>query len=183
MTNLNFHRTGRSRIWRSADRRYVIRWTLYRYVITRDGATIDEHDDFEEAVRIAETDANPTPTPPQEGDHMPNVELEQRMPKVEVHEEGEWSALYIDGKLDRVGDHYLADERIREIFAVEVVHDDAFMRGQNTRDGVAKTLDEVHAYVKERAERIHAAADKVRQAELLLAEARALNPDIKRVIR
>jgi hypothetical protein len=39
----------------------------------------------------------------------------------------EWSALYIDGKLDKYGDHYIVDERIEELLGVEVRNSDAFV--------------------------------------------------------
>lgn len=31
----------------------------------------------------------------------------------------DWSALYVDGRLDKVGDHYLVDERIADFLNVE----------------------------------------------------------------
>jgi hypothetical protein len=31
--------------------------------------------------------------------------------KLEIHYADEWAALYVDGKLERVGDSYLAEER------------------------------------------------------------------------
>ena len=82
------------------------------------------------------------------------------MPEIEFHVEDEWTAVYLDGELQRVGDSYLADEWMQERFGVKVIHDGAFMRGQQTCGGVAKTLDEVEAY---RAERD---AKRARQREL-----------------
>jgi hypothetical protein len=66
-------------------------------------------------------------------------------PHMEVHEEEEWSALYVDGRLALVGGGYLADERVRELVGVVTIQDDAFMRGQKRADGVAQTLEEVEA--------------------------------------
>jgi len=74
--------------------------------------------------------------------------------KIEVHEDEEWSAVYLDGKLVEVGDSYLADEWIRAHFGVKTVSDNAFMRGQTQREGVAQTLDEVADYAKVRQERL-----------------------------
>lgn len=81
------------------------------------------------------------------------------LPKLEVHHAEEWAALYINGKLDRVGDAYLATERIYEIVGVRYVQDDAFMRGQTHRDGVAKTLDEVREFAENREQRRRLAAE------------------------
>ena len=97
--------------------------------------------------------------------------MTDRPPDLEVHEDEEWSALYVDGKLDRVGDHYLADERIRQLCGVRTVQDDAFMRGQSMRDGVAKTLDEVKAYARDRAGRKALARALREKAADLVAEA------------
>lgn len=93
---------------------------------------------------------------------------------LEIHYADDWAALYKDGKLDRVGDSYLAEERVLELLGVTVVHDDAFMRGQSHRDGVAQTLDEVAEYERERDERKKLADEKFAEAERLYAEARAL---------
>ena len=92
------------------------------------------------------------------------------MPRLSIHRDpdGEWAALYVDGRLDRVGDSYLADERAMEILGVEIVQDNAFLRGQSTREGVAQTLPEVAAYQRERAERL------ARARELRLSAAEAI---------
>jgi len=98
-------------------------------------------------------------------------------PKLELHiGSGEWSALYVDGKLDVIGDHYLADEHIRELCGVTVVESDDFLRGgdgvaRKDGPGPARTLDEVYAYVDDRNSR-KARADRLReQAADLVAEA------------
>jgi hypothetical protein len=98
----------------------------------------------------------------------------REIPDMEVHEAEDWAALYVDGKLDRVGDAYLADERIREIVGVRTVQDDAFMRGQGGRDGVAQTVAEVEAYARERRERQERAAALRAEAARLEAEAAGL---------
>lgn len=96
--------------------------------------------------------------------------------KLEIHYSDGWAALYIDGKLDgdSVGDSYVAEERAFDLLGVKQVHDNAFMRGQNQRAGVAPTLADVEAYRQEREARIAEAAEKRKTAERLLAEAAAL---------
>lgn len=105
--------------------------------------------------------------------------------KLEIHYESEWAALYVDGTLDRVGDAYLAEERALELCGVTIVQDDAFMRGQKHRDGVAKTLTEVEGFRSQRDANLEIAAAKVEQARQLIAEVSALDPDgrIDRTIR
>jgi hypothetical protein len=93
---------------------------------------------------------------------------------VVVHEAEEWSAVYLDGALQRVGDTYLADEWIRDFFGVTTVQDDAFLRGQNHRDGVAQTLDELDAYRRLRDEAKTQVAALRAEADRLLTEARRL---------
>lgn len=66
--------------------------------------------------------------------------------EVEVHEGDEWSALYVDGKLVVVGDHYLSVDRVYEMFGVKTVQDAGFLRGQSQRSGVAQTLEEIAEY-------------------------------------
>lgn len=75
------------------------------------------------------------------------------------------------GRLDRVGDAYLSEERAFELLGVKQVHDDAFMRGQSQADGVARTLDEVAVYRALR-DSAKAEADALRaESERLIAEA------------
>lgn len=99
------------------------------------------------------------------------------MPNLEIHYAGEWAALYVDGKLERVGDSYLAEERAFELAGVATEHDNAFMRGQDKREGVAQTLDEVAAYRAERERRAAEARRLREQATQLLADADALDSE------
>jgi hypothetical protein len=87
---------------------------------------------------------------------------------------GEWSALYIDGKLDRVGDHYLIDERIRQLIGVKTVQSDDFLRGGTQRSHVAPTLEELAQYTKAREHRLTKAAQLRAEAAEKLAEAEKL---------
>jgi hypothetical protein len=101
------------------------------------------------------------------------------MPDLEIHYDptGTWGALYVDGCLERVGDSYLAEERAFELLGVKTVQDNAFLRGQDGRNGCAQTLDELAAYRSQRdADRAEAARLRAEAAELL---ARAGNLDGK----
>lgn len=96
-------------------------------------------------------------------------------PQVVCFEAGEWTAVYLNGALERVGDTYLAHEWLVEHFGVQWVQDDAFLQGGDGRAGVAKTLDELNAYMAER-ERRRAEAETLRaQASELLAKAQRLD--------
>jgi hypothetical protein len=86
----------------------------------------------------------------------------------------EWSALYVDGRLDRVGDHYLIDERIRELMSVTTVRSDDFLRGGFQREDVAPTLEGVVQYTKAKEDRMAEAAQLRAEAAELLAEAEKL---------
>jgi hypothetical protein len=93
---------------------------------------------------------------------------------VVIYESDEWSAVYLDGRLVRVGDTYLADEWVRSHFGVETVQDDAYLMGGNGRDGVAQTLDELREYERARQERRDRAAALRAEAARLAEEAAAL---------
>lgn len=87
---------------------------------------------------------------------------------------GEWSALYVDGRLDCVGDHYVVDERISELLGVVTEYADAFMQGGNTYDDVAPTLEEAYAYMQKQIRRSDEAETLRTQAEELLRAAREM---------
>jgi hypothetical protein len=93
--------------------------------------------------------------------------------------ESDWSALYVDGKLHKVGDHYLIDEAIQVLVGVEEHQSEDFMKGGNDYSDVAKTLDELNAWV---AKRDSNAADASREEKLakaaeLIAEAEKLRQE------
>jgi hypothetical protein len=98
------------------------------------------------------------------------------MSDLEIHYADEWAALYVDGRLDRVGDTYNTEERAFQLLGVKIVQDDAFMCGQDSRDGVAPTVEVAEAFAAGRDRRVAAAAAKVEEARALLAEANALDP-------
>lgn len=94
--------------------------------------------------------------------------------KLVKYTDGEWAALYVDGKLDVAGDCYLADDRIAELADVEIHSSDAFLRGGNTYEGIASTLDELHEWEREQ-ETKNEEADRLRaEAAELIARANEL---------
>lgn len=93
---------------------------------------------------------------------------------LEIHYSDGWAALYVDGNLECVGDSYIAEEQAFQILGVRQIQNDAFMRGQTSRDGVAQTLEEVEAYETERFKRQEKAEALREQANELLAQAREL---------
>lgn len=92
---------------------------------------------------------------------------------------GEWSALYVNGVLDRVGDHYVTEERVYELTGVTVEQTEDFMRGGDKRADVAPTLVDVDAYRVKREETERRAAALRDQAQALLEEAVLLDPGLK----
>jgi hypothetical protein len=95
---------------------------------------------------------------------------------LEIHYDpnGEWAALYKDGDLVRVGDAYLAEEQAFELLGVRIVRDDAFLRGQDSREGVAQTVELVDEYRSQRDNALSLAAQKRAEADRLIAEAKEL---------
>ena len=86
----------------------------------------------------------------------------------------DWSALYEDGKLVTVGDHYLIDEKLHDLLGIPVVQSDAFMQGGNQYKDVAQTLEAVRAFERQETA-AHEAAEKLREdARRLRAQADAL---------
>lgn len=95
-----------------------------------------------------------------------------------IQSDGDWAALYINGKLDRVGDSYLADERIQELYGVRVIGYDEggrdIMLTGCKREDVPTTLDEAMTKIANRdAERLRA-QDRRAEAARLIAEAEGL---------
>jgi hypothetical protein len=85
--------------------------------------------------------------------------------------DADWSALYVDGKLDRVGDHYLIDERIAELVNVENYNSNYFLLGGESREGVAATTAEIDQYASAKKELEREAAELRRRADELMARA------------
>lgn len=97
---------------------------------------------------------------------------------IQFHHADDWTAVYLNGQLVRVGDTYLAEEWLHREVGVVDVFDDAFMRGQNSRDGVAQTLDEVASFATERDVKIARATALREEASRLLSEAGVIEKDV-----
>lgn len=96
--------------------------------------------------------------------------------RIQFRRYGEWTMVYLNGKLIRAGDHYLADEWLQQRYAVEVVDDDKGLCMTNLREAVP-TLAEVEAIERRDAEAI-AEADRLRdEARKLLDRANTIDPD------
>lgn len=97
------------------------------------------------------------------------------MPHYIVYQGSEdWSALYKDGSLLTVGDHYLIDEKIRQEFDIETIQSDDFMQGGGYRDDVAKTIDALHQYRDRRLANEEEARLLRERAAALIEQAKAL---------
>lgn len=84
--------------------------------------------------------------------------------------EEDWSALYVGGKLEEVGDHYMVQDKLLQLLGIDEIVSDDFLLGGKTREGVARTVHEIHEYRREQDAR---EADAVARAALL-AEAEEL---------
>lgn len=76
---------------------------------------------------------------------------------VRYRSDDEWSALYVDGELDKRGDHDVVDERISELLSVENRYSNDFLIDDYT---VHDTLADIESAAAQRAQHI-------REAELL----------------
>lgn len=113
------------------------------------------------------------------------TESQQRQPaamiEIEIHYSGgEWAALYVNGELVTVTNSYRVEERAFKLLGVRRVLDDAFMRGQDQRDGTARNLAEVAAYRKLRDERKAEVGRLRAEAQQLLEKAATLDGEISR---
>lgn len=122
----------------------------------------------------------------------------------------DWSALYVDGSLEEVGDHYMVIDAALGILGVERVASNDFLRGGDSREDVASSLDEIEEYrelkargeaepqlleayaedlyeesaiLQRRASILREAAEKSRLAGEPTAEARKLMEDLKGSLR
>lgn len=87
------------------------------------------------------------------------------MDKIEFHRAGEdWTAVYLNGELQRVGDSYRADEWLQEHVGVVVVEDSVCMIDDHR---AYQTLDEVNEATRLRdAKRAEAQALRDQASEL-----------------
>lgn len=81
-----------------------------------------------------------------------------------------WSALYVDGQLDYVGDHSNVTERVYELLEVHVEQSDSFIVGRTSdgREVVAQTEGEIIGYERQR----DAAEDRIRELQDEMAQLR-----------
>lgn len=112
-------------------------------------------------------------------DGAPTFDFSDLFPHIVVYEADGWSAVFVNGTRVQVGDSYLADEKIREIFSVTTIQSADFLMGGNGtgRNGTpppAQTLAEVEAYTAQRLDRQERATTLRDQAAALLSEANAL---------
>lgn len=91
----------------------------------------------------------------------------------------DWSALYVDGKLEVIGDHYWVQEKLIQILSVEVYSSDDFLRGGNSRKEAAQTLEELEAFQALRAQAERDADALEFQARQLEDQAKALRESAK----
>lgn len=96
------------------------------------------------------------------------------MADLEIHYCDDWAALYVDGDLVQVGDSYLAEERAFQIMGVKTIHDDGFMRGGSSREGVASTLADIVAYRTSRDAQLQRVMELRAEADALMKQADAL---------
>lgn len=87
----------------------------------------------------------------------------------------DWSALYVDGDLEIVGDHTQVDERISQICNVEEREGDDFLMGSHNKKDAAQTIEQLESYQNRTTERALKIANDLRsKAEGLIREAEAL---------
>lgn len=96
-----------------------------------------------------------------------------KLVKFRSEEVEEWSALYVDGKLDTVGDNYRIDDRIIELTGVEE-REGNFLLGGKSYDDAAQTIEEIDQYEAGRSTREDEAAALEEQARQLLAKAKEI---------
>ena len=93
--------------------------------------------------------------------------------KIQFRRFQDWTMVYLNGELQRAGDHYLADEWLQARFGVEIVDDEAGVCIPDGRNAL-KTLAEVAEAGAAHQRRTLAAAEKRKMAADLLAEAEEL---------
>lgn len=87
----------------------------------------------------------------------------------------DWSALYVNGDLEIVGDHTQVDERISQICNVEEREGDYFLMGSHNKKEAAQTIEQLEAYQNRKHEQATKMAANLREkAAGLIREAEAL---------
>lgn len=104
------------------------------------------------------------------------MSADQASGQIEFHRSGEWTGVYVNGKLVRHGDHYLADEWLQARVGVIVVDSDDWLPDGRTP---LATLEEVAAETARREQLRVAAQAKRDQAADLLRQVQALDEKIR----
>jgi hypothetical protein len=86
----------------------------------------------------------------------------------------DWSALYVDGKLEAVGDHYVIQEKLLDLLEISWEQSNDFLQGGNYRQDVAETYDELLTYRAQRQNREARASALREKAQELIRQAAAL---------
>jgi hypothetical protein len=88
------------------------------------------------------------------------------------YRDGEWSALYVDGNLAVVGDHYRTDDFLAEELGVNEVYSADFLTPDQR--GALPTLEQVRAVTQIREAQAEEANKLREQAAMLIAQAEIL---------
>lgn len=105
------------------------------------------------------------------------MSADQASGQIEFHRSGEWTGVYVNGKLVRHGDHYLADEWLQARVGVIVVDSDDWLPDGRTP---LATLEEVEAETARRNQLRTTALEKRDKAAALLHQAEALEAQAQR---
>lgn len=106
--------------------------------------------------------------------------VERTTDDIQIHYDGGWAAVYVNGELyDAPGDSYRQEEIAFDLLKVKQVHDNAWLRGGDGMDRgdgrtVARTLAEVETYRRERLAAAQKADELEAEAKRLLKQAKDL---------
>ncbi len=102
--------------------------------------------------------------------------------KIEFWRTGEWTVVYLNGKLVRAGDSYLADEWLQEYVGVTWVEDEGGVSVPDGRNALP-TLAEARAALDSREKHKQCAAELREQAAKLREQAAKLLGEARRAER
>lgn len=91
--------------------------------------------------------------------------------KIEFFTHGEWTAVYVNGKLEVVGDHYHAEEWMEDYLGVDHYYTDEFLLGSDG-DEVANTVQEIEEYRAQKDRGVEEQIEAEKQAEIERLRAR-----------
>ena len=93
------------------------------------------------------------------------------MELVRYRGDADCSALYVDGLLDTFGTHDAVEKRIVQLLNVETYNSNYFLRGGDSYEDAASTLDEIAQYASAKEALEQEAAELRRRADELMARA------------